>query len=200
GGFPVIAWAHGTTGGADQCAPSKRGPGGAPYQQDLLDAGYLIAATDYEGLGTPGPHPYLVGGSEGRGVLDAARAAAHLDADASSKVLLWGHSQGGHAALFAGQLAPSYAPDLHVVGVIGGAPASELGILFAGASHIPAAFGFVATAGVGWKAAYPKTDIERFMTPKAKELVRVVEQQCLGGVLVAFNLPRDQLLVGDPLQ
>ena len=85
----VVTWAAGRAGLADLCAPSKQpdiasGTSGAgigypraliPMLQTFLDAGYVVAATDYEGLGTPGLHPLLVGESEGRGVLDAARAA-----------------------------------------------------------------------------------------------------------------------------
>src|SRR5690349_15246867 len=77
GGRPVVTWAHGTAGLGDQCAPSKAADAAAslPFVKQLVDAGYVVAATDYEGLGTPGVHPYLVGESEGRSVLDAARAA-----------------------------------------------------------------------------------------------------------------------------
>jgi len=136
GGFPVIAWAHGTTGVADVCAPSLfnalegQGPYLMPDIGAYLRAGDIVAATDYEGLGTTGIHPYLLGESEGRGVLDAARAALHLPgAHASRTVLVYGHSQGGQAALFAAQLAPRYAPDLHVVGVVAAAPATNLGLI-----------------------------------------------------------------------
>ena len=95
GGRVVVTWAHGTSGLADLCAPSKlpdiasgaastSGPAGygafMPGVQAFLDAGYVVAATDYEGLGTPGVHPYQVGESEGRSVLDAARAARGLKA------------------------------------------------------------------------------------------------------------------------
>ena len=77
GGRTVVTWAHGTTGLADQCAPSKSTDAATtiPFVDDLLHAGYVVTATDYEGLGTPGVHAYLVGQSEGRSVLDAARAA-----------------------------------------------------------------------------------------------------------------------------
>ena len=97
-GYPVVAWAHGTTGIGDQCAPSGFAPypllGGAP----LLDAGYAVAATDYEGLGTPTEiHPYLVGVAEGHSVIDSVRAARHFGG--GTKAALWGWSQGGHAAL-----------------------------------------------------------------------------------------------------
>lgn len=129
GGRPVVSWAHPTTGVVDSCAPSSSPLGFTLIGglQGLLSAGYVIAATDYEGLGTPGIHPYLVGDSEGRGVLDAVRAAINLEqAGASKRVAVWGWSQGGQGALFAGQLASSYAPELELVGVAAAAPAGQL--------------------------------------------------------------------------
>ena len=83
-----------------------------------LKAGYAIARTDYEGLGTPGVHPYLIGTSAAHSVLDAARAARALDKNVSNKVIIAGHSQGGHAALWAAALAPSYTRDLDVRGTV----------------------------------------------------------------------------------
>jgi pimeloyl-ACP methyl ester carboxylesterase len=124
-----VSWAHPTTGVVDDCAPSTTPEVFAliPGLEAFLDAGYVVAATDYEGLGTAGVHPYLVGESEGRGVLDAARAARDLpEAGAGDQLLLWGHSQGGQGSLFAGQLAPSYAPDLTLVATAAAAPAGEL--------------------------------------------------------------------------
>ncbi len=133
GGYPILSWAHGTTGFAGICAPSLFtsqggvGPYLVPGLSDYLKAGFVVAATDYEGLGTPGIHPYLLGASEGRGVLDAARAARRLPGlHTSSTVMIYGHSQGGQAALFAGELAPTYAPDLHIAGVVAAAPATGL--------------------------------------------------------------------------
>jgi acetyl esterase/lipase len=98
---------------------------------DMLARGYVVVATDYPGLGTPGIHPYLIGVSEGRAVLDSVRAARDLpDAGASNRFAVWGHSQGGHASLYTGELAASYAPDLKLVGVAGAAPATYLAELF----------------------------------------------------------------------
>ncbi len=97
----------------------------------MVRRGYVIAATDYPGLGTPRPHPYLVGVSEARAVLDSVRAARQLlGIGGANRFTVWGHSQGGHAALFTGLLAKSYAPDLQLVGVAAAAPATELAILF----------------------------------------------------------------------
>ena len=136
-----MSWAHGTTGIADVCAPSRNPKG--PYTfyaakqfGAWLKAGYAVANTDYEGLGTPGIHPYLVGRSEGRGVVDIVRAARQLDGRLSRRYVIAGHSQGGHAALFAAALAPHWAPDLRLRGVAAFAPASHLGLLSPGAADV----------------------------------------------------------------
>jgi hypothetical protein len=131
-GRPVVAWAHPTTGLADRCAPSRAGVAGLGFLRgrwlaELLRRGYVVVASDYEGLGTPGLHPYLVGASEGHSVLDAVRAATRLrEAGAGGPVALWGFSQGGHAVLWAGELAPAYAPELRLAGVASVSPGGVL--------------------------------------------------------------------------
>jgi pimeloyl-ACP methyl ester carboxylesterase len=128
-GRPVVAWAHPTTGVADRCAPSLRPEvfETIPHLQALIALDYVVTATDYPGLGTSEPHPYLVGESEARAVIDSVRAARALGkTGASSQYAVWGHSQGGHAALFTGEIAPIYAPELTLVGVAAIAPATEL--------------------------------------------------------------------------
>jgi acetyl esterase/lipase len=186
-GRPVVSWGHGTVGLADDCAPSRSGVV-VPGLPELLDAGYVVAATDYEGLGTPGPHPYLVGGSAGRSVLDAARAAGRIDgAGAGSRVVVAGHSQGGHAALFAGRLASEHAPELDLLGVVGSAPAAELSTLLRSAVPITPAFGLVASAIYAYGAVYDDLDLAEVLTPPALERIDVVEQRCLQGVTEAFS-------------
>jgi acetyl esterase/lipase len=133
GGRNVIAWAHPTSGVVEACAPSLM-PDNAGMiwgLADILAKGYVVVATDYPGLGTPGIHPYLIGVSEARAVLDSVRAARNLPrTGATNRFAVWGHSQGGHAALFTGQLAASYAPELKLVGVAAAAPATYLIELF----------------------------------------------------------------------
>jgi acetyl esterase/lipase len=129
GGRPVVAWAHPTSGVAEPCAPSRRRDffDSIPHLRALVTLDYVVAATDYPGLGTRGPHPYLVGASEGRAVLDIVRAAGRLPkAGASTRVAFWGHSQGGQAALFAGELARKYAPELTLFGVAAAAPVTDV--------------------------------------------------------------------------
>ncbi len=128
GGYTILSWAHGTTGAAPICAPSifQSFVYLPPGLNNFITDNYLIAATDYEGLGTSVTiHPYLLGQSEGQGVLDAAIAAQQIPGvNASNKVFIYGHSQGGQSALFAGQLAPTYAPSLKILGVVAAAPAT----------------------------------------------------------------------------
>jgi alpha-beta hydrolase superfamily lysophospholipase len=131
GGRNVVAWAHATTGIAPGCAPSLDDgasmAASVPGLSDFLSAGDIVAATDYQGLGVPGVHPYLIGRSEGAAILDSVRAARQLPgADASGNFVVWGHSQGAQAVLFAGQMAQSYAPELHLAGVAAAAPVTDL--------------------------------------------------------------------------
>nr|NLD40594.1 lipase [Actinomycetales bacterium] len=122
GAPPVIAWAHGTTGWATGCAPSLLEEpfvsGAMPGLDAVLERGWAVVATDYTGLGTDGVHPYLIGTGEAYGVLDAVRAAQQLaEAGLGADTVVWGHSQGGHAALWTAGLAPDYAPELELLGV-----------------------------------------------------------------------------------
>lgn len=200
GGRPVVSWAHGTVGVADACAPSRTGAQ-VPGLAQLLDAGYVVAATDYEGLGTPGPHPYLVGESEGRSVLDAARAAGRIDgAGAGDKVVVVGHSQGGQAALFAGILAPEYAPDLDVSGVVASAPAAELSTLLRSASSVSLAFGLLASGVYSYANTYDELSVDEVLTPAVIERIGLFEQVCLTELTSTFSSqPPSALLLTDPL-
>ena len=191
GGRVVVTWAHGTTGLADACAPSKQpdiashtSDGGIgspraliPSLRAFLAAGSVVAATDYEGLGTPGLHPYLVGESEGRSVLDAARAARGLEAAAAGpKVLVFGHSQGGHAALFAGELAASYAPELRVLGVAAAAPVPDLVRGLSDVGSISDVNGVITMIIEGFHAAYPQFDPATVLRPYALAHASSVDQ------------------------
>ncbi|MDX6665435.1 MAG: hypothetical protein QOG68_1641 [Solirubrobacteraceae bacterium] len=136
GGWPVVSWAHGTTGIADSCAPSRlmvKKPTTA-YDKNFqaeathwVQEGFAVAQTDYQGLGTPGLHSYLIGKAEGRSVIDAVAATRALDAHVGKRWFTSGHSQGGHAVLWAAALAHAYAPGLTLTGAAPLAPASHIG-------------------------------------------------------------------------
>ncbi len=119
GGWPLVAWAHGTVGTADRCAPSFAGRSGRDvrYLDAWLSAGFAVVATDYQGLGTPGGHPYLAVRPEAYGVLDSVRAVRGRD-QIGEAVLVVGQSQGAGAAFAAAALAPSYAPDVELRGTV----------------------------------------------------------------------------------
>jgi fermentation-respiration switch protein FrsA (DUF1100 family) len=201
GGRPVLSWAHGTTGIADECAPSKDPEGsGIGLVAPFLERGMVFVATDYEGLGTPGRHPYIAGVSEGRGVLDIVRAAQALGdrVGASDEVVIWGHSQGGHAALFANQIAVDYAPDLQVVGTVAGAPPSQLPLIAAALKDSPFRF-YLGMVAAGWEAAYPDADPADVLTPEGLSRLSVVDEGCSGELAAAWNdVPYDSLVKADP--
>ncbi len=132
GGWPIVVWAHGTTGVADACAPSKAALADSTKDliSKLLAAGYVVVAPDYEGLGTPGIHPFLNVKSEAFSITDAVVAARNYLSQrnllTSKKWLTIGHSQGGHAALGAAQYASR--AQLDYKGTVAVAPASNLGV------------------------------------------------------------------------
>lgn len=129
GGRPIVAWAHGTVGLGDACAPSRAADplGQLAWAEGMLRAGFVVTATDYAGLGTPGTERYLVGADEARDVLNSVRAARAIpEAAAGTDLAVYGHSQGGHSALWTGSVAPNYAPEFRLVGIAAAAPAAEL--------------------------------------------------------------------------
>jgi pimeloyl-ACP methyl ester carboxylesterase len=204
-GRTVLTWAHGTTGMGDACAPSKTYVAGTAVElfiaQEALGRGWVYAATDYQGLGPPGDHPYVVGLSEGRNVLDSVRAAEHLResrATARSKVLVWGHSQGGGAAAWAAELAPTYAPELSVVGAVAGAPAAQLSELGSALAASPY-FGFALMVPIGMHAAYPSLRYEDILTPKGVAAVGPISTECSDTILRDYaGKPVSEYVKADP--
>jgi acetyl esterase/lipase len=179
---PVLAWAHGTTGVDRACAPSLTDAplDGVPDMTGPLDQGWAITLTDYPGLGTPSPHPYLVGGSEGRAVLDSVRAAHQLDTglELDDRYAIWGHSQGGHAALFAGQLAPAYLPEQQLVGVVALAPATRLAANLAAVKDTDAGKLLAVFAYESWTDYYPDIPDDT-LTADARGPARRLAAVCL---------------------
>jgi pimeloyl-ACP methyl ester carboxylesterase len=198
GGWPVITWAHGTSGIADECAPSldtATAPAHAynayiyPLFTQWLKAGYAVVRTDYQGLGTAGDHQYLIGASEGHSVLDMVRAAREaLPGTFSDRIAIAGHSQGGHAALFAAAEAPRYTPELQLRGTVAFAPASHLDeqIPLTTSLTQPNAglTALVATIGAGLDTAYAAQGFapSSVMTPAGVQLVATAKAKCLGQV------------------
>ena len=201
GGREVITWAHGTTGIADSCAPSLDPASLDPLANKLLDQGYVVTATDYEGQGTPGRHPYIVGESEGRGVLDIVKTARQMpEVDAGPRYVIWGHSQGGHAALYAGHIAAQWAPDLELVGVVAGAPPSQLLLINAALQQSPFKY-YIAMAAAGINAGYgdAKAPLDAVLTPEGLTWLDNVDTACAGDLRkVAAGLDFSTLQKADP--
>lgn len=131
-GRMVVAWAHPTVGLGDPCAPSRSADVEKDVQGlgDFLTAGWVVTATDYAGLGTPGTEQYLVGAAEAHDIFNSVRAARQIpQTQAGTTVALWGHSQGGQSALWAAD-DRGYAPEFNVIAVAVAAPSAELSVLF----------------------------------------------------------------------
>ena len=183
-GRPIVAWAHPTTGVVSRCAPSEAH---FVFQtmmglRDMVRHGYIVAATDYPGLGTAGPHPYLVGVSEARAVIDAVRAARQLPgAQAGDQYAVWGHSQGGQAALFSGIIARDYAPELHLQGVAAAAPATDLKTLLRDDANTDGGRNVTAMTLWSWQRVYG-APIDQVVQPAAMPAVNALANECLESV------------------
>lgn len=151
--LPLVVWAHGTTGISRGCAPSLLGveAGGLTMLPGLLAEGYAVLAPDLPGLGASGPSGYLIGAAAGRAVLDGVRAAGRVPGVRLGASVLWGYEQGGHAVLWASQIASGYAPDVRLAGVVAVAPATDLTGLFSTAISA----GSAGTLGTDLLLTYP---------------------------------------------
>jgi predicted esterase len=179
---PVVAFTHPTVGVASRCAPSLN-PAQWPKIEglrQLLADDFVVVAPDYQGLGSSGPHPYLVGDSEAWNTLDAVRAAGRFGpAEAGRRFVVWGVSQGGQAALFTGMQAHAYAPDLQLLGVAAGAPVTNLFRQFADGGDSPFARLVSAYALESWSRVYPRLRLSRVLQPRAAALVRAIAGLCV---------------------
>lgn len=183
----VVSWAHGTTGMADACAPSAQPESISSAALALAQDGYVVAVTDYEGLGTDGIHPYLVGESEARSTIDIVRALPSIDdltGVDSGRYAVAGLSQGGHAALWAGQIAPGYAPELELVGVVAAAPAAGISEMMV-TIGTPAQ-GFAVMTAVAYAGTYPDVALADYFTFDAIDAMTVVNTGCVAEVFAAF--------------
>ncbi len=207
---PLISFAVGTYGQGDQCAPSRLFNQGIHFSSGLditfgyeemfistmVARGFAIVVTDYQGLGTPGVHTYTNRLAQGHAVLDAARAAKQLpntSLDPYGPVAFWGYSQGGGASASAAELAPSYAPELDVVGAYAGAPPADLVALmpFADGSGLVGAVGYALNGAI---AAYPEIEpkVRDVLTIYGEDLLNKVKNQCVIETFLTFAFHRLQ--------
>lgn len=214
GGYPLLAIAHGTEGLARKCAISLD-PWGLPsVAGELLsfpdtaitpfvEAGYVVTAPDYQGLGAPGVSSYLVGETTAQNIFDALRAARSFsEFSLSDKNFVWGHSQGGHAAAFAAQLEEKIAPDVSLDGIVLVAPATEFEKNIADALSSPRAnlaTGLGMMIAGAWQQAYDVSPDTVFTDAGVQEVPKVF-QDCVIGTLTTFaGKPPNTYFKSNPL-
>lgn len=194
-GWPVVSWAHGTTGLAAPCAPSRAGHSAPDFGVEAVRV-----ATDYIGLGPEGErHSYLVGSSEAHSVIDIVRAARNLpDAHAGTRWVAVGHSQGGHSALFTNQLGQNYAPELEHLGTASLAPAAMFEERYGPDDTIvPHMVGAMAAYGIA--AEYPGLDVGDYISDQVDAADEVIDTGCLDDIVAALaGIPIDQFWETDP--
>lgn len=187
GGWPIVAWAHGTVGTADVCAPSFAGRSvrDTQYLGSWLKAGFAVVATDYQGLGTPGGHPYVAAKPEGYGVLDSIRAVRSRDGIGDAAVLV-GQSQGAGAAFATAAVAASYAPDVRIVGTVAtGVPYFSRGTVAAltrsgQSDRVTAALVYTLLILQLAEQAQPGFDPSEYLSERGREIYDMARTACYG--------------------
>lgn len=176
---PVIAWDHGTTGLLQKCMPSlmPASTEGVPGRDRIVMAGWVVVATDYSFAEKGGPHPYLIGEGEARATLDSIRAARQMsELSLDKRMVVWGYSQGGHAALWTGIIGQRYAPELEIVGVAAIAPAANIKNILAMSVEVEKMFApYVA---LSYSRFYPDITFKQALRPEALDAARQIVNLC----------------------
>jgi pimeloyl-ACP methyl ester carboxylesterase len=176
---PVIAWEHATTGLLQKCMPSLSSmpTKGVPWCSQIVMAGWVVVATDYSFAEKGGPHPYLIGEGEARATLDSVRAARQMpELTLDKRVITWGYSQGGHAALWTGVVGPRYAPDLEILGVVAIAPPANIEKNLA--MNVEADKRFGPYLALSYSRFYPDITFEQALRPEALDAARQIVNLC----------------------
>lgn len=204
GGWPVLTYARGSSGIADDCAISMAIDGTRGADSNLAAEAWLVenaviehqmvaTVTDYPGIGGPGIHPFLHGVGEARGALDIVRAAGDLpDVELRSDVGIMGYSQGGHAALWANQEAEAWTPELVIHGTVAGAPASEVDRLLEPGGLFNESSATLVAAGLAQE--HPELELDDILTPAGLELVELTAGACRPDPDRSFALSGEKLL------
>jgi len=210
GGWPLMAWAHGTVGVADVCAPSFAGRSqrDITYLNHWLAQGYAVVASDYQGLGTPGGHPYMASRPAAYSVLDGVRAVQGGDFGLSKKVVLVGQSQGGGGAFATAGYAQSYAPELDVRGTVATGTPWVTAKTFAGATdgarETPQeTFAYILLILYLVQQTDPSFRFEDYVSDKAMPAVKLGATGCLGAVaerVMADGLTFNNTFLKDPTE
>jgi pimeloyl-ACP methyl ester carboxylesterase len=176
---PVIAWEHATTGLLQKCMPSllSAPTKGVPWRDRIVMAGWVVIATDYSFAENGGPHPYLIGEGEARATLDSVRAARQMpELTLDKRMVVWGYSQGGHAALWTGIVGPHYAPDLEILGVVAIAPGANIKTILAMNVEMDKLFG--PYLALSYSRFYPDITFAQALRPEALDAARQIVNLC----------------------
>jgi alpha-beta hydrolase superfamily lysophospholipase len=150
------------------------------WLDQMMQLGYVVTATDYVGLGTPGPSLYLVAQSEVRDVVNSVRAARNIpQAEAGTRYVTWGHSQGGHSSVWTGHLGEQYAPELDLLGVSAAAPALNLPDIMGAQWNTPVAWVIGPDVVESWPEYYPGLPIQGTLTPEAIDAAPTLVDECI---------------------
>jgi pimeloyl-ACP methyl ester carboxylesterase len=202
---PVVAWAHGTVGLGPQCAPSRSAHpvGNIAWVSSMLARGWVVTATDYAGLGTPGTSGFLVGEDEANDVLNSVRALTYIpSAHAGTSFAVWGHSQGGNSALFTAARAHAYAPELHLVATVASAPAAELVPLLNETYQSTLAWVIGPEVLTSWPATYRGLPVRRILTSAGYDNYKRIAQKCIASATaegLIRNAVRQRFFDGNPV-
>jgi pimeloyl-ACP methyl ester carboxylesterase len=184
GGWPMISWSHGTTGNAPQCAPSRSAKPNVEqrFLNEWVGAGYAVAQTDYEGEGTPGLHPYFANIGGAHDAIDIVRAARALNPQIGNRWIVMGHSEGGAVALFAAAIAPSWAPELQLLGAVSYAPGSDitdaLGYIMTSRQPTPTLpLGLMMVEGIA--STDSAVDLNRILSPRGLAMLPELQSTCI---------------------
>jgi predicted esterase len=176
---PVIAWEHATTGLLQKCMPSvlSMPSKGVPWRDRIVMAGWVVVATDYSFAEKGGPHPYLIGEGEARAALDSVRAARQMpELTLDKRTVIWGYSQGAHAALWTGIVGPRYAPDLEILGVAAIAPPANIEKSLA--MNVEADKRFGPYLALSYSRFYPDITFEQAIRHEALDAARQIVNLC----------------------
>jgi fermentation-respiration switch protein FrsA (DUF1100 family) len=180
-----------------------RSAGAAPLANALLDHGWVVTASDYQGEGTPGILPYLSGVTAARNTIDIVRAARQIPAvHASTNYVVWGHSEGGQTAMFALNIGKAYAPELTMKGVVAGAPPSQFALIYTFLKTSPYRYYLLMAAG-GLNAAYGNAaaPLDQVLTPLGIKHLADLDKGCSGYIVAQLNgIPTSALVTGDPFK
>jgi pimeloyl-ACP methyl ester carboxylesterase len=203
GGWPVVSYAHGTTGLTEDCGPSLypdlRGYGSAVAA--IVKSGFAVAFTDFQGLGHPGQHPYLEPRTAAFNMIDAVRALRAIYGSISSTWMAVGGSQGGQAAWAANEYAEDYGAGMNLVGSVAISPPANIsGFVDAAAdgSLTSSQIAFMPLIVAGLEVTEPGLDQSEFLRGSAA-VNKSVLMSCAPGAAKLFEqLSLDQVRPASP--